>query len=57
MARPFFSSFLKRIENTPGIEYDKTRRFYEPQVLDIEIDCEKYARFEQNPDSEQQKSR
>ena len=43
MARPFFSEFLKKLETTPGVDYDPTLRFEKPSDdLGIEIDCEQY---------------
>jgi len=43
MARPFYKAFLKRLEETPDIDYDPTARFATPQGgLDIETDCAKY---------------
>ncbi len=43
MARPFFAEFIKRLEKTPGIEYNPNARFQEPEGdLGIEIDCQVY---------------
>ena len=43
MARPFFSNFLKSLENTSGIDYNSSLRFEKPaNDLGIEIDCEEY---------------
>ena len=46
MARPFFSTFLKRLEESKDIEYDFNKKFERPaDDLGIEIDCEKYERL------------
>ncbi len=43
MARPIFVDLIKRLEQDPNVDYDKTAKFYKPVgPLDIEIDCEKY---------------
>lgn len=50
MARPFFKAFLKRLEETPDIDYDPTARFATPQGgLDIETDCAKYNALRNAP--------
>jgi len=43
MAKPFFRSFIKRLEETEGLDYDPDARFYRPPGdLGIELDCSKY---------------
>ncbi len=43
MARPFFKAFLRRLENSPEVDYDPNKRFERPAgPLDIETDCSKY---------------
>ncbi|HJW29411.1 MAG TPA: penicillin-binding transpeptidase domain-containing protein, partial [Saprospiraceae bacterium] len=43
MARPFFKAFLKRLEESPDVDYDPNKRFERPLgPLDIETDCSKY---------------
>jgi penicillin-binding protein 1A len=43
MAKPFFKSFLVRLENDPNADYDWNMRFPIPQGdLQIELDCAKY---------------
>ncbi len=47
MAKPFFRAFLKRLENEPDIDYDKTARFHRPPGdLGIELDCMEYDRHD-----------
>ena len=46
MARPFFHNFIKRLEGTPELGYDKSLRFSIPEGdLGIVIDCEEYNLF------------
>jgi penicillin-binding protein 1A len=53
MARPFFSTFLKRLEKSKDIDYDFTKTFERPaKELGIEIDCEEYELL--NPTTENQ---
>lgn len=43
MAKPFFKAFLRRLENSPEVDYDATTKFAVPEGgLDIETDCAKY---------------
>lgn len=43
MAKPFFKAFLRRLENSPEVDYDATTKFVVPEGgLDIETDCAKY---------------
>jgi penicillin-binding protein 1A len=43
MAKPFFREFIKRLEDTPNIDYDPTLRFHVPPGdLGIELDCGEY---------------
>ncbi len=43
MARPFFSKFLRELENNKATGYDASLRFERPSGdLGIEIDCEEY---------------
>ena len=43
MARPFFLSFIERLQNDPKINWDKTATFYKPPgELGIELDCNAY---------------
>lgn len=43
MARPMFVDLIKRLENDPSADYDKTAKFYRPPgKLSITIDCEEY---------------
>lgn len=44
MAKPFFHEFIKRLENTPGVDFDPSARFPRPPGdMDIELDCSKYS--------------
>ncbi len=44
MARPFFSSLIRRLEEDDKSNYDKSARFYVPKGdLGIELDCSLYA--------------
>ncbi len=44
MAKPFFSEFIKALENTPGVDFDPSVRFPRPPGdMDIELDCSKYS--------------
>ncbi|MBP8239699.1 MAG: transglycosylase domain-containing protein [Saprospiraceae bacterium] len=44
MAKPFFTEFMRTIENTPGLDYDASLRFARPPGdMDIELDCSKYS--------------
>lgn len=46
MARPFFHNFIRRLEGTPELGYDKSLRFSIPEGdLGIVIDCEEYNLF------------
>ena len=48
MARPFFTEFMRRVEEQPDLEYDQNARFAKPaEELSIETDCEKYNRINQ----------
>ncbi|MEZ5042707.1 MAG: transglycosylase domain-containing protein [Saprospiraceae bacterium] len=43
MAKPFFREFIKRLETTPGVDYDVTAKFYRPPGdLQIELNCNEY---------------
>lgn len=43
MAKPFFKAFLRRLENSPEVDYDPSLKFAVPEGgLDIETDCAKY---------------
>lgn len=43
MAKPFFRAFIKRLEETEGLDYDPEARFHRPPGdLGIELDCSKY---------------
>ncbi|MEL7122263.1 MAG: transglycosylase domain-containing protein [Bacteroidota bacterium] len=43
MAKPFFNEFMRLLENTEGVDFDMTKRFYRPPgSLGIELDCSKY---------------
>jgi penicillin-binding protein 1A len=53
MAKPFFQRFMKRVENTEGLDYDKTKNFYRPPGdLGIELDCSKYETDGLGPNEE-----
>ncbi|MEZ5058795.1 MAG: transglycosylase domain-containing protein [Saprospiraceae bacterium] len=55
MARPFFSSFLKALEETEGVDYDPEARFYVPPGdIGIEMDCNKYRNPEEEEEEPQQ---
>ncbi len=43
MARPFFMSFIKRLEDDKSSGYDYHLRFAIPENIGIELDCETYA--------------
>ena len=44
MAKPFFHEFIKRLENTKGVDFDPSARFPRPPGdMDIELDCSKYS--------------
>ena len=50
MARPFFKSFLARLENSNNTDYDPNARFPVPEGgLDIETDCSKYRAIYYGP--------
>jgi penicillin-binding protein 1A len=43
MAKPFFKAFLRRLEDSPDVDYDSSAKFVIPEGgLDIETDCAKY---------------
>ena len=43
MAKPFFREFMKRLEASPTINWDKKATFYRPPGdLQIELDCDTY---------------
>lgn len=42
MARPFYTKFLKKLENDPRVKYDKNARFVVPDNLVVELDCSKH---------------
>ena len=42
MARPIFSSFLKKIEGDTDLDFDKKTRFKKPDSYDIELNCSLY---------------
>jgi penicillin-binding protein 1A len=49
MAKPFFKAFLRRLENSPEVDYDASARFVKPEGgLDIETDCAKYNALRKN---------
>lgn len=53
MAKPFFQRFLKRLENTENVDYDKTKTFYRPPGdLGIELDCSEYETDGLGPNEE-----
>lgn len=53
LARPIFTSFVKRLEQDPKSGYDYTKRFKRPAGdLEIEIDCSKY--LESRPASDEE---
>lgn len=53
MAKPFFQRFMKRVENTKGLDYDKRKIFYRPPGdLGIELDCSKYENDGLGPNEE-----
>ena len=56
MAKPFFREFIKRLEETPGIDYDPELRFHlPPGGIGIELDCGEYESgelFEEFEDTE-----
>lgn len=46
MARPFFTSFLEKLENDPYVDYSAEARFIRPaDDLGIEIECERFNQF------------
>lgn len=45
MAKPFFKSFIKRLEESDKVDYDPSATFYRPPGdLGIEMDCSEYDR-------------
>jgi penicillin-binding protein 1A len=53
MARPFFKSFLQRLESSTVADYDPSARFEKPLGgLDIETDCNKYRALRYGPINE-----
>jgi len=43
MARPFFSDFIRRLENDEKVDYDKNARFFVPRGdIGIELNCAAY---------------
>jgi penicillin-binding protein 1A len=49
MAKPFFKAFLRRLEESPELDYDASARFVKPEGgLDIETDCAKYNALRKN---------
>ena len=45
MAKPFFKSFIKRLEESDKVDYDPSATFYRPPGdLGIEMDCSEYER-------------
>ena len=53
MAKPFFRSFINRIQDMDDVDYEPDATFYVPAgELDIEIDCEKYEQFNQTRETE-----
>jgi len=42
MARPFFSEFLKRLENDASVDYNSNAVFKIPEIEEVELDCDIY---------------
>ena len=43
MAKPFFREFIRRLETTPGVDFDPELRFHVPPGdIGIELDCGEY---------------
>ncbi len=53
MARPMFIDMIKRLENDPDADYDKTLRFFKPPGrLSITIDCDEYDQLHKEDEPE-----
>ncbi len=55
MSKPFFRSFIKRLEaESDSIDYNVNARFYVPKGdLNIELDCDRYKKDVSPLDGEQ----
>lgn len=56
MARPFFTSFIKALEEAEDVDYDSEALFYKPPgEIGIEMDCNAYKNPEEDAEEPQQK--